>query len=345
MDDERVTRTSCYDFHGVRIDVVSEFRTVARQLRSRLRHFTCDSARPPEVVFRYTSRRNSNQRSAGGVEASGRPVYDPPIGRVLYDDAEDRLYIGYEDRLELISEAVHGTVSTTLCSPSAHDSWLASHPFFTLALLEQLKRRRLFGLHAALLSRAGRALVLPGASGAGKSTLTICLLRAGFAFGGDDLCFLRPSGGGVSVLAFPDELDVTEETVTFFPELSVLRTRPHRPDVRKWPLLGEEIYSADLVLECDPALLVFPRVGESEESRLEPLDPARAMIELVPNIMLTEPATSQAHLDAIGELVRRSRCYALQTGRDFDRLPQLLCALLVEGNQSGPGGRPSVRQP
>ena len=56
------------------------------------------------------------------------------------------------------------------------------------------------------------------------------LVRAGFAFMGDDTLFLTaPNSGKLRVLAFPDEADVTEQTASFFPELQKLSTSSHPP--------------------------------------------------------------------------------------------------------------------
>ncbi|ASP68149.1 serine kinase [Sinorhizobium meliloti] len=49
-------------------------------------------------------------------------------------------------------------------------------------------------LHAALLVKNGKGLLICGAPGAGKSTLALALLEAGFACGGDDIALMRPDG-------------------------------------------------------------------------------------------------------------------------------------------------------
>ncbi|MDX1216922.1 serine kinase [Sinorhizobium medicae] len=49
-------------------------------------------------------------------------------------------------------------------------------------------------LHAALLVRNAKGLLICGAPGAGKSTLTLALLEAGFACCGDDITLMRPDG-------------------------------------------------------------------------------------------------------------------------------------------------------
>lgn len=48
------------------------------------------------------------------------------------------------------------------------------------------------------------------------------LLRAGFSLLGDDTLFLSQGEEGMRALAFPDEIDVTDQTVGFFSELSAL---------------------------------------------------------------------------------------------------------------------------
>lgn len=49
-------------------------------------------------------------------------------------------------------------------------------------------------LHAALLVRNAKGLLICGAPGAGKTTLTLALLEAGFACGGDDIALLGADG-------------------------------------------------------------------------------------------------------------------------------------------------------
>ncbi len=265
------------------------------------------------------------QRPVGPI----RPVYDPPAGEVLYGDAEDRLYIDYRDRVRVLCDPGGGEVQLSLRSSEPENLWLASHPLFTLPFVEVMKRHGRYSLHAAGLCVDGRALLLAGSSGAGKSTLALALLRAGFRFLGDDMCFLATGAEGLRVLAFPDEIDVTDDTARLFPELSFLLAAPARPRTGKRQLLPEDVYEVEFVEECRPGVLVFPRIAHTERSTLTPMDPAEALLELAPNVLLTEPRASQAHLDALAQLVCESGCYRLDTGRDFDELPQLLGELLT----------------
>lgn len=308
-----------YVLHGVRVGVTAPGEREAAGVRSRLAGLPLDGGPPHDVTYEI----HVGDHRFGRPEAA-RPVYDPPVGEVVYDDRADILYIDYGPRLRVLCDAARGRARASALGTEPADLWALSHPLFTLPLVEMLKRRGLYGLHAGGVCRDGRALLLPGTSGSGKSTLTLALTRAGFGFLGDDTLFLR----GPRVLAFPDEFDLTDETVAFFPELAPL-LEGGRPDGwRKRQLRVEREYGAEVVWECEPALLVFPRVAGGEASELIPMDPGEALLELAPNVLLTEPVSSQAHLDALAGLVERSRCYRLEAGRDLDEAVRTLEAAL-----------------
>jgi len=312
-----------YHLHGLGL-AVSAWDDASAALHARL---SCLPAAPPvdavpELAFEL--------RTAGeGKEhplvrpSTPRSVYDPPLGEMVYDDGGDLLYIEHGPRLRVLAEPGAGRVRMSALDPDDGDLWLLSHPLFTVPLAELLKRRGLYSLHAAGLCWNGRSLVLPGTSGSGKSTLSLALMRAGFGFLGDDTLFLARRLEGLRLLAFPDEIDLTDETVAFFPELAG-RLGEGRPGWRKRQLRADEAYGAEIVWECAPGVLVFPRVAGRQESALTPIGADEALLELVPNVLLTEPRSSQAHLDALAELARASECYRLETGRDLDAAVRLL---------------------
>jgi hypothetical protein len=308
-----------YLLHGVRVGVAAPDERVAAGVRSRLAGLPLDGGPPHDVSYEI----HVGDHPFGRPERV-RPVYDPPVGEVVYDDGADVLYIDYGPRLRVLCDVGSGWVRASALGTEPADLWALSHPLFTLPLVELLKRRGLYGLHAGGVCRGGRALLLPGTSGSGKSTLTLALARAGFGFLGDDTLFLQ----GRRVLAFPDEFDLTDETVSFFPELAPLLDGGRPDGWRKRQLRVEREYGTEVVWECEPALLVFPQVAGRAESVLSPMEPGEALLELAPNVLLTEPASSQAHLDALAGLVERCRCYRLETGRDLDGAVRMLEALL-----------------
>ncbi len=334
-----------YLLHGVRLGVLAtgteDAERAAAGLHARLAGLPSvpgvsgNGGPPHDATFEI----HAGERHLFERPASARPVYDPPLGEVVYDDAADRLYIAYGPRLRVLCEPGAGRSRASAAGMAEEDLWSLSHPLFTLPLVELMKRRGLYGLHAGGVCRDGRALLLPGTSGSGKSTLTLALARAGFGFLGDDTLFLsrgaqEPPGGaselpgGIRILAFPDEFDLTDQTVAFFPELASLLDASRPAGWRKRQVRAEELYGAPVVWECRPAALVFPRVSGERASVLTPLSPGEALLELAPNVLLTEARSSQAHLDILAELVERSDCYRLATGTDLGGAVELLGGLL-----------------
>jgi hypothetical protein len=310
-----------YELHGLRLAVTGWEEAVAA-LHGRLERLASGAAGEPDLVFEIAV----GPDAVDGLERPerGRPVYEPPAGEVLFDDAADSIWIGLGPDRRAVCEPARGRARLWARHGSGEDLWLLSHPLFTLPLVEMLKRRGLWALHAAGLLWNGKVVVLAGASGAGKSTLAIALARAGFAFLGDDTLFLAPGPGGLRLLPFPDEVDLTDETASFFPELAALRAEPAREGWRKRRLRAEEAYGAPLAGEVAPGLLIFPRISGRLDSVLSSLDPGEALIELASNVLLTEPVSSQAHLDALAALVAASSCWRLETGRDLDGAVRLL---------------------
>jgi hypothetical protein len=309
-----------YAFHGLTLGVSGEgWDGVLDAFHARLASLPAGD-RSPDLRFEI---------GADGIDRpeGARTVYDPPVGEVVYHDGDDLLYLEHGPRLRALADPGSGRVRFAVGELEPEDLWVLSHPLLSVPMMELLKRRGLFGVHAAGAALGGRALVLAGTSGSGKSTLSLALARAGLDFLGDDTLFLArraTPAGTLRVLAFPDEIDLTDETAGFFPDVATRRT----PGWRKRQLRAEEAFGARIAWECEPAALVFPRVSGRPRSELRPIDPGEALLELAPNVLLTQPAASQAHLDALAELARASRCFRLETGTDLDEAAALLRGLL-----------------
>jgi hypothetical protein len=144
------------------------------------------------------------------------------------------------------------------------------------------------------------------------------------------MLFLVRAGEGLNALAFPEAVDLTDDTVRLFPDLVDLMGIEKRPGWPKRQLRAEERFGAEIVWQCRPVAVVFPRVAGSGRSTLTPMDRGEALLEILPNILLTEPASSQHHLDALAELVATCACYRLETGTDFGELATRLRGLLED---------------
>jgi hypothetical protein len=316
--------TAHYDVHGVRLAVTATDPELLAAVHGRLRHFAVRGNGSADLRFDYTVDAAPVARPAG----VGRPVYDPPAGEVAYFPQLDRLWIDDSDGVQVLCAPADGTARMRVRPGRRGDLWMLSRPMLTLPLLELLKRQGRFGVHAAGVAAGGRGVLVAGASGAGKSTLALALTRGGFGFLGDDLLFLRRRADGVQALGFPDEVDVTPATAALFPELADALGGAPPTGWPKHRLRADEAWGAVNVSECRPELVLFPAVSGREDSAAEPLGPEEALLELAPNVLLTDAPAAQAHLDVLGDLVRQARCYRLATGWALDRVPALVRRLL-----------------
>ena len=82
------------------------------------------------------------------------------------------------EQFRALCSPLEGSVRISSLGAGTADTWLPSHPLFTLPFIEMLKRRGRYNVHAAGFALNGQGLLFPGSSGAGKSTLALALLRA-----------------------------------------------------------------------------------------------------------------------------------------------------------------------
>lgn len=327
-----------YRIFGLGLSVTSDDPTVAAALDARLSHFASNSADTSDVIVQIRSVDSPRAHQIGPPSGTGRPVYEVPDGDVRYFEDDDLLYIEFASLARVYGALASGLIEMSIVADGSYSAWLASHPLFTLPFIEVLKRRGFYNLHSAGLSMGDEGILLPGTSGSGKSTLALALLRAGFGFLGDDFLFLTAFGSECRALAFPDEIDLTAETIDLFPELRSQALLSRRTGWPKYQLAVGAQSGAPIVSSCRPSVLIFPQVAHQPRSVLRPIGPDEALLELAPNVLLTDPEASRAHLKTVAALVNQTRCYRLETGRDFDRLPSILSELMSHGTRNRTSG-------
>jgi hypothetical protein len=320
-------QTRRYCFHGLNIEV-SCAAAVAKSLDDRFRLLAPGGAKGESISFDFESVTDASQHRLQKPRGRGLAFYQLPLGEALYFRATDQLYLSFGEGVRVISTPGLGSASFSVVDREPLNLFMASHLLFTILLVEMLKRRGWYSVHAAAFSKLGKAILVPGTSGAGKSTLALTLLRNGFGYLSDDMVFLRRRADGLAVLNFPEDIDVSDQTIHFFPELDFLRRASKTLGWTKKQVRADEVYGVEAVQEAKPGAIVFPQIAHRETSALRPIDSDEALRELVSNVLLTEGRSCQSHLDILTELVMQTPCYRLETGHDFDCIPVLLGELL-----------------
>ena len=135
--------------------------------------------------------------------------------------------------------------------------------------------------------------------------------------------------GRVEILPYPLKINVTDQTVAFFPELRAASPAVLHAGIPKRYFFAEELYPAPLGQPCEPAIILFPEVVDSPHSCLEPLSKKVALEMILPHSLLVyDPVVARREFQALARLVEQADCYRLHFGRDVMDLPWLVTPLL-----------------
>lgn len=196
---------------------------------------------------------------------------------------------------------------------------------WTINYLIATAAHRYVMLHAAVVERNGRALILPGNPGSGKSTLCAALLGRGWRLLSDEFALLRPEDGLLQpmprlVSLKNQSIDIIRQAVPglrFGPAVSgthkgkVALAVPPLDSIRRQ---GEP---------ARPAWIVFPTWREGEPAPgLTPLPRARAFAEVTEHAMNYEICGETGYV-AVRRLVESCSAATLS----FSRLEEAIDAV------------------
>ena len=137
-------------------------------------------------------------------------------------------------------------------------------------------------IHAAVLERGGRALVLPGVSGAGKSTLCAGLALRGWRLLSDEFALVRPGDGALDPWPRPISLKNASIDVIrrWAPDayMSMPVPRTNKGTVAHVRPPADSVRRARE--SAMPAWLVFPAFEKDTPPSLTPMPRARAFFRL-----------------------------------------------------------------
>ncbi len=140
-------------------------------------------------------------------------------------------------------------------------------------------------LHAGVVARGDKALVLPAMPGSGKSTLTAYLSRRGYRLLSDEFGVIRLDDGLVLPLLRPVALKNASIDVLRAADPALI-LGPSYPRTRKGTVAHMAPSASDaraVHQPARPAAIVFPQYVPGAGAELQPLEPARAFGRLAVN--------------------------------------------------------------
>lgn len=173
-------------------------------------------------------------------------------------------------------------------------------------------------LHAGVVERGGRAVVMPAMPGSGKSTLTAALSLRGFRLLSDEFGVIRLSDSQLVAMLRPVALkNASIDVIQAFAPHAVMGPRypkTHKGTVAHLAPLAEHVDARHR--PATPALVIFPRFDASAGVEFEAVPRARAFARLAVN-SFNYDALGPDGFDALTALVQASSCWTLRYG-DLD---------------------------
>jgi HprK-related kinase A len=185
-------------------------------------------------------------------------------------------------------------------------------------------------LHAAVLERGGKALILPAPSGSGKSTLCAGLLFHGWRLLSDELTLICPREG--NIVPMPRPVSVKNASIEvlskFIPQLRF----GSRVEETNKGVVAHFAAPKDAIVRAAeralPAWVVLPRYVNGMSATLTRMPRARAFMSLIENAFNYDVFGIEG-FQLLSSVIDRSECFSFQYGH----LPEAieLFAKLADG--------------
>jgi hypothetical protein len=187
-------------------------------------------------------------------------------------------------------------------------------------------------MHAGLVSKNGRGVLLAGPGGSGKSTSAVMCAHAGFDYLSDDLVGLELSSDGCFVgHSLYNSTFMEPDHLKRFSQLERHAIRGRYSFEKKHLVLLSQIASLRFARSCRIHSIVLPRVLHRSTSRLCPASKGEGLMALAPSSLLVgERSYGLQGFEKLSGLVEQVPCYRLELGEALEEIPRVLEGLVSE---------------
>jgi len=170
-------------------------------------------------------------------------------------------------------------------------------------------------LHAAVLARNGRAIILPGFPGAGKSTLcaSLCHLDTWQLYS-DELAIIDPDSG--QLVAHPRPISLKNRSIDLVSAFPGARIGPLFHDTRKGTVAHAAVPPASIAhaeQAATPAWVVFPKFSLDAPTTIDEISRAEAFT-LIQQQSFNQERMGDVGFDTLCTLLTGARCFSITYG-------------------------------
>jgi hypothetical protein len=184
-------------------------------------------------------------------------------------------------------------------------------------LLWDLNRRavasssRFLPVHAAAVSFAGKAVLVPGPSGTGKTTLAAGLVKSGCTYLTDEVVAIERSTG--EVVPYMKPLAIKEGSRAALSAVGIECVSRLDEESEPWYVEPDQQAAVAVARRCPPGFIVLLRYSEGAPTTVASLPRSAALVALAQSSFQTLHPGSRG-LELLAKVARRCRCLELRSG-------------------------------
>jgi hypothetical protein len=307
--------------HQWRVDIASDSRAFWQALENHLPHYL----RP------YGTRKHEDRLIPISVRVWETPNVPPSLRR--RDPSAMRRFrkFGVAAKVDFVSNRI-SVFLDTIRRPSGA---FVYHHGFLLPLFSLIRKWKAVFMHASLVARDRKGVLIAGKSRAGKSTLTIPFLQNGFQYLSDENPILTEQDSHVVGKSVINKIGLSHRALENFP---LLRERfQWNSETGKYYIHAEEISPGCLGTSCTVKTVIFPRFRMQGKFRMRRLATADLFTRCLEDEYFVlafrsrrkgEKQFTKGHIDLLSVLATSARGFLVDYGlADIESLPERLACL------------------